>query len=267
MAMLKQIIESKLRDIEDRQARRPMEAIRALAEMQARPQPVLNTVTGGQKVLIIGQVRQSLSDTGALTDAYDPVSLGLWLVQAGAEAIALFTDDIVYEHGLDDLTLLTRAISVPGIVQDYVLNEYHLVEARAAGASGLFLSTAVLPPKEVRNLISAATRNRMTAIVEVHNEEQLKVALAYSPHVIGIGNRDPENHTLDLENVHRLRRFIPSHIRVMPTGALQTWQDVAVVANLRVDAVLVGKELISSPADGAKLRDALNRSNETMNSL
>jgi indole-3-glycerol phosphate synthase len=217
-----------------RKAKTPIEAIRALASMQKRPHPVLGTVTNGAQTVLIGQVCHQPS-----SGAYDPVSSALRMLRAGFDALALFTDETVYEGGLNDLTLVSRAVNAPVISQDYVVDEYQVVEARAAGASGLTIYASILDGAAQRLLVSATQRNRMTAIVQVGNEGELTSALAISPQVIALHTGDH----LNVDVIKRLREQIPLHIRTFISHPLSTMEEVQAMSNLRADAVLISGAL------------------------
>jgi indole-3-glycerol phosphate synthase len=252
---LETIIAAKRQALQQRKAKTPIDAVRALASMQRRPQPVLNTI--GEQVTLIGQVRHTVSRTGSLLETYDPVSMALRYVRGQVGAISLFTDSAVYPRGLDDLTLMTRAVNVPAISQDYVLDEYHLVETRAAGASAVVLSSDVLDKHALRTLVSAAARNRMTSIVQVQNEEQLQYAQSLSPQVIGLGSGDECN--LDLNTLHHLRAMIAPGVRVMIMCCLESLHDVELGLKVGVDAVMVSTQLFANDNTMNQLHEMLNR--------
>ncbi len=255
---LETIIAAKRQALQQRKAKTPIDAVRALASMQRRPQPILNTV--GEHVTLIGQVKHTVSRTGSLLETYDPVSMALRFMRGGVDAISLFTDATTYPRGLDDLTLVTRAVSVPAISQDYVLDEYHVVETRAAGASALVLSSDVLDKHALRTLVSATARNRMTSIVQVQNEDQLAYALSLSPHVIGLGSPDECN--LDMNALKHLHALVPPSMHVMITCCLESLRDVELALKIGVDALIVSAMLFTNENTLNKLQGMLNRSTE-----
>jgi indole-3-glycerol phosphate synthase len=252
---LETIVAAKRHTLKQRRAKTPIEAVRALASMQSRPNPILSTVPGpNDPIIIIGQVKHNLAQDGSVI--YDPVGAALRYRSLGVDAVSLFTDEIIYENGVNDLMFVSRAVDIPVICQDYILDEYEVIEARAAGASALILSAAILDPVTLRRLISDTQRNRMTAIVEVHTVRQLERALTLSPHVIGISSDDPftPQIELDLELTRRMRMMIPRHIRVMVLDNLSTMEHVRIVAELGVDAMMVDEHLIDVAQDAAQLR-------------
>lgn len=251
------IIAAKRYYLKQRKNKTPLEAVRALASMQRRARPILSTVSGvDEPLVIIGQIRHDLGING--TGIYDPVGAALRYGLRGVDAVALFTDQILYENGLDDLMFVANASDRPVISQDYILDEYEIVEARAAGASALLLSSAILDNDTLRKMISDTQRNLMTAVVQVHNLEELEFAISLSPHVISISTDNPftPEIELDLSMTRRMRDMVPGHTRVMISENLKTLDDLKAVASLDVDAVMVSDHLLDRiGADG--LRDTL----------
>lgn len=238
------ILAAKRRYLVERKSKTPIEAVRALASMQKRPLPVLSTVAHDAPIMVIGQIKYTTPQIDALNWMYDPVANALRYAAAGVDAVALLTDEMLYTRGLDDLVLVSRAVNLPVISQDYILDEYQVVEARAAGASALVLYASVLEPGALRALMSATHRNRMTAIIEVRTPEELEYALTLSPNVIGLNCREPHTHQLNLDDVYRLRHQVPAHVRVMMTTGLKTLDEVRAVLAVGVHALLVRDHIL-----------------------
>ena len=257
---LNTIIATKRYYLAQRKTKTPLEAVRALASMQKRPSPILSTVAADDEpVVIIGQVKHNLAVNGNVV--YDPVGTALRYIHKGVDAVALFTDQIIYEDGLDDLMFVASAIDKPVICQDYILDEYEIIEARAAGSSALLLSAAILDNDTLRRMISDTQRNLMTAIVQVHNFDELRHAITLSPHVISISTDNPftPEIELDLEMTQRMRDLVPSHIRVMISENLKTMRDVNTLAQLDVDAIMVSEALIDAAGTAENLAHYFDR--------
>ncbi|MBL8163880.1 MAG: hypothetical protein JNJ61_17970 [Anaerolineae bacterium] len=248
------ILAAKRQALNERKSKTPIEAVRALASMQKRPLPFLSAIAEDDAVTLVGQVRYG---EGVL--AYDPVTTALDQARAGANAIALFTDESLYAGGLDDLVLVSRAVSVPVVSQDYFFDEYQIVEARAAGASALVLRASLLEQSKLRALVSATQRNRMTAIVEVRTPAELNYALSLSPYVIGICPQDFRSEN-PLAPEWLIRPLIPHNIRVMVTEGLHSLEAVQTAVQIGADAVLVDAALLEDPGDAAELQNILRRS-------
>ncbi len=251
------IVAAKKQYVLERKAQTPIEAVRALASMQKRPLPILNTIPESDQVpiLLIGQIKR-LAEVGNLIDLPKTARR---LAQAGADALALFTDDSLYQGGLDDLVMLGREAHVPVISQDYVVDEYQVVEARAAGASALWLRSSILDHAQLRTLVSATQRNRMTAIVEVFSRAELEYAASLSPYVIALNRSDPRTQTNGPDSIQALRALIPSSSRVILSDSLTSMEAVQEAVQLDVHAVIVEEHLLVDPAYQPALNSLLRR--------
>lgn len=239
----------------ERKSQTPIEAVRALASMQKRPLPVLTTVEPDAlaPVLLIAQVR-------AIDDGVEIESLAQNLAAAGADALSLFTDEGLQPHGLDDLVTLTRTVNLPIISQDVYVDEYQIVEARAAGASALVLRASTMEKEVLRTLVSTTQRNRMTAIVEVNNLEEVAYAQNLSPYVIAISQIDAWTGEASRIPAAELRAAITGATRVILAESLSTLADVEAAIDLQVDAVIVEADFLLNPLYRADLHQLLRRS-------
>lgn len=244
------ILTAKTRSLAHRQTKTPQLAVIDLARLARRPIPVLNIVTEHEPALLIGQITH--------TETYDPVAAALRFVRDGVDALAMFTDQRIYSQGLDDMLLVSRGMKCPLICQDYILNEYHVAEARAAGASALVLYASLLERPALRRVVSTTQRWRMTSIVQVSSMDELLYAATLSPHVIAVGTEPVFDRARDLPLLQALCPAIPFNTRVMPLGCLQTLDDVAAVARLKVDAVIVDEKLLKPAHHYDILRDLLD---------
>lgn len=242
------VLAAKRQALAARKAKVPIEAIRALASLQKRPLPVLSTVTGGVVTTIIGQICR-----GSAGSAYDPVASALRLLRAGVDTLALFTDDQVYDRGLNDFALVARAVSAPLISQDYIFDEYQVVELRAAGAAGLVLYADLLDPGCLRALVSATQRNRMTAIVQASSAEQLAQVVPISPQAVAVAVNG-----MELPALSQLRHSIPPHIHVVIAESLLDFDDTNAAARLRPDAVFASPGVLDRADAVERLRQLLN---------
>ena len=242
---LEHLLEIKQHWIDERKAKTPLDAVRAIASLQRRPEPLLCTV-GGSSVTFLGVIGH------AGKPGYDPVALALRFKRFGIDGFSLQTDAVVnsqpYTDGVEDLALVTRAVRAPVVWQDYVIDEYQVIEARAAGASAVTLSARHLDSSALRTLISATQRNRMAAVVNVSDLHEMTTALAFSPQVITIGSRRTDG-TLNLALLEQLRAQVPSHIRVAIAPAIRTLDEARSLAALQPDAVMIAASWISQ-SDG-----------------
>jgi indole-3-glycerol phosphate synthase len=251
----KTIAIAKMRFLESRQEKVPIEAVVALAAMKTkrhRPHNILNIASEGDAVTLIGQIRQG--------EVYDPVSKALSYLRDGVDAVSLFTDDRIYSKGMDDLLLVSLGVpNSPVIYQDYILNEYHVTEARAAGAAAIVVYSSILDRRALRQVVSLAQRWQMTSIVQVSDIDELDYATSLSPHVIGFGVDRKFIPERDFAIIEDLASFIPYNMRRMSLGCLQILDEVATAVELGMNAVIVDDALIKRPESAADLNAILGR--------
>lgn len=244
---LESIINAKRQRLQHRQEKTPMSAVVALAGMQAMPQPFLNIVTSGKHVTLIGQIIHQ--------EAYDPVATALNYVRNGVDAITLFTDERVYTKGMEDLLLVARgARRCPVIAQDYILSEYHLLETRSVGASGVVVYASVLDRGEVRRVISLAQRSQMTTIVQVDGLQDIDVVMELSPHVVAVGNQPHFDIEHDMPILQDLREALPYFTKLMPLGAVDTLAEANTLIEQGVDAITISEAMLKNKAEFDQLR-------------
>jgi indole-3-glycerol phosphate synthase len=239
------VLKAKQQHLQMRERRSPWSAVVALASMQAHPRDIMNYVDN--HVAIIGQVRRT-------APIYDPVAAAMDMIDAGADAIAFYTDHTVYASDLEDMWLLSRACKdVPILYQNYVLNIYHVAAARAANASAIWLDSAIQTTAGLRTNATTAQRFRFTVFISVHNNEELETALALSPHVICIGSPDQENLAESAQWLQKVRARVPRYIKLMLGQSLRTLDEVALALEAGVRGMVVDAELLR-PETAATLR-------------
>lgn len=242
-----EIIAAKQDRVAQRKVETPLDAMRALAGMQKRPEPLLSTVTNDSRVMLFGQIRYG-------SPAYDPVAQALRYTRMGIDGIALFTDSTIYTGGINDLALITRAVTTPVLLQNFILDEYQVVEARAAGAAALTLVAKLVERSVLRMLVSTTQRNRMSASVRVKDADELAYALDLCPAVIELGGRSPETDDLELDRITALREQIGNASRVLIYDRLRSFGEVDAIAKLKPNAVLIHDSLLAENDAVARLR-------------
>lgn len=235
------------RVVEQRKEEVPLAGMRALASMQRKPYDLSSTIKNDPGISLIAQVKRTSPDMETPIQNYDPVILAKRFEMSGVTALAVATNQKYYRGGIDDLTLVTQNVGIPVIRDDFVYDEYQIVEARAAGADAVLLIAALLDSHRLWNLISITQRNRMTAVVQVQSEEEVRDVIAFEPRVIVISNRDMRTFEADLNTTHRLRDLIPPHIVALSMGWLRTAQDVEYVVQAGIDGIVVGQALLTAP--------------------
>ena len=235
-------------DIEQRKRQVSPEAMRELA--WDGPVPTnLAAALRQDTVQVIAEVKRASPSKGRFPVEIDPPLVASQYAAGSAAGISCLTDGPFFQGSLDDLRAVTRVMQSLGrpigvLRKDFTVDSYQIDEARAAGASAILLIVACLTDHDLHRLHAYAQDLGMTVIVEVHEDEELKRALAVEAQVVGINNRNLKSLKVDLEVTQRLAPQIPSGVVVIGESGIFARPDVETMAKSGVDAILVGESLI-----------------------
>jgi indole-3-glycerol phosphate synthase len=187
------------------------------------------------------------------------VSLARQYADAGASAISVLTDEEHFQGSLADLRAIRDALPAgpPLLRKDFLFDEYQVFEARANGADALLLIAASLETKALAELIALTAGAGMTALVEVHDADEVERALQAGAEVIGINNRDLKTFEVDLATTEKLRPLLPPEKTVVAESGIFTPGDMRRLEACGVQAVLIGEALVTAASPGAKVRELL----------
>ena len=223
----------------------PLADLRALATVAPPP---LDFYAALKKpgVSLIAECKKASPSKGLMVPNYDPVKLATAYAKAGASAISVLTDGRHFQGSLADLRDVKEAVKVPVLRKDFIFHPYQIYEARAAGADALLLITAVLSDGDLKELLALTHRLGMNALIEVHSAEELARVLPLQPRIVGVNNRNLQTFEVDFANTARLREQISPEVVVVGESGLKTAADVQAMAQIGVDAILVGETLVKS---------------------
>ncbi|HMM48943.1 MAG TPA: indole-3-glycerol-phosphate synthase, partial [Miltoncostaeaceae bacterium] len=174
--------------------------------------------------------------------------------RAGARASSVLAEPHWFGGSLNDLVEARAACDLPLLRKDFLVDEYQLLEARVAGADATLLIVAALEPARLADLIAVASDLGMDALVEVHDEQEVEVAVEAGAEGIGINNRNLHSLEVNLETTYRLLADVPAGTVVVAESGISTRADVRDLEEAGVDAILVGEALMSAddPQEAAR---------------
>lgn len=246
--------------VAQRQREVPISGLRALNSIQKRPLDLTSALRHREGVSLIVEIkRQSHHGKLLVEGRYEPDEIARFFAEMGVQAVAVATNPRYHLGELHHLTYVSQAVNIPVLRQDFVFDRYQVYEARAAGADGVILIAALLGEYRLWDLVSFTQRMSMTAIVQVETEEELERALQADPRIIGISNVDWRTLAIDLSKTTRLARLIPDHISVVSMGGVRTADDVALMAEAGVDAIMVGEAIMSAPNPEAAIHELFSQ--------
>jgi len=213
---------------------------------------------GGERVRLIAEIKRASPSKGSLSHDAAPAELAPIYEANGAAAISVLTERHYFHGDLDDLRAAREAAGLPVLRKDFIIDEWQIEETvRKGPADAILLIAAVLDARNLKILCERADDMGMSSLVEVHDEEDLNLALESDVRIIGINNRDLGTFEIDLHTTERLRPRIPRGIAVVAESGIASRDDVRMMEDQGVDAVLVGEALMSSGDPGAEIRALL----------
>jgi indole-3-glycerol phosphate synthase len=248
MPVLREILESTRERVRRLQPRRG-ELERAAAD--AGPVPSWRGAFVPGTVGVIAEVKRRSPSAGDIAPGLDPGALARSYAAGGAAAVSVLTEGPHFGGSLEDLAAVRRAVALPVLRKDFIIDPVQVLESRAAGASAVLLIVRALDAARLRSLGALARDVGLARLVEVHDRAELELAVAVGPEAIGVNSRDLDTFRVTLEAAAPLLAEIPDGVLAVAESGVATRQDVEAVAAYGADAVLVGTALAGAPDPAA----------------
>jgi len=220
----------------------------------AKPAPPFGPSIAGGSVGVIAEIKRRSPSAGDIRADLDPVRHATAYQAGGAVAVSVLTEEAHFGGSLQDLVDVTRAISIPALRKDFIVDELQLFEARAGGASLVLLIVRALTDEELKRLAAAARGLGLATLVEAHNRQELDRALAVSPTAVGVNNRDLGTFVTDLKVAEALIPAVPKGILAVTESGIEERGAVERAAAAGADLVLVGEAVARADDPAAAVR-------------
>lgn len=262
MSILSRILDRKREELAVAKAERPVGKLVAAASVAAPARGLERALRRpvGAPVRAIAEIKRASPSAGPIRPGADPAAIAREYASAGAAAISVLTDRDFFDGDLGFLGAVRAADgldAVPLLRKDFLIDDYQVVEARAAGADAVLLIVAALDDGALRELHAAARQLGMDALVEVHDEREAERAVAAGATLIGVNHRDLATFAMDMELTARLAGRVPPGTVLVGESGIKTRDDVVRLGAAGAHAVLVGETLMRAPSPGAALRELL----------
>jgi len=206
---------------------------------------------------IIAELKKASPSRGVIRADYSPASLAQSLEAAGAAALSVLTEEDFFSGSLADLKAARRAVQIPILRKDFIIDPWQVWEARAAGADSFLLITAILTDDLLRELLELGRSLHMEPLVEVHSRDEVDRAIAAGSRIIGVNNRDLRNLDVRLETSLDLIEAIPEGCVTVSESGLRTHDDLVRLRGAGFDAFLIGEHLMKEADPCVPLRELL----------
>ncbi len=257
MSRLDEILAHKREELADAKRKRPLARLEQSLKNRAPPRGFRRAIHRMGSLSLIAEIKRASPSAGPIRPDASAPEIAKLYADAGAQAISVLTDAKFFSGRLQDLAAVREKVTLPVLRKDFLLEEYQVVEAAAAGADAVLLIAAALRPPELKRLLRAAGDLSLDALVEVHDERELGEALEAGAEIVGINNRDLATFQVDLGTTGRLAERVPKDRTVVSESGIRSRADVEKVQGWGAHAILVGEELMSAPDPGARIRELM----------
>jgi indole-3-glycerol phosphate synthase len=266
--LLETIVAATRRIVEVRQVAEPMTALADRASlMPSRSGRFLGALSGLEGLNIIAECKRRSPSRGVLCADYDPVAIAKAYADGGAAAISVLTEPTFFDGALDHLAAVRDAVDVPLLRKDFIVSEYQLLEAKAAGADAVLLIVAALRPAELKVLHDHATRYGLDALIEVHDARELAIAVDAGARIIGVNNRNLRTLQVEGHASAALVADMPSDIVAVSESGLKDAADLERLRALGYRAFLIGERLMTAHDPGKALAGLLQGHGTTKDTI
>lgn len=205
----------------------------------------------------ICEVKKASPSKGLIAPDFPYLDIAKEYEQAGASAISCLTEPFYFQGADRYLQEISQAVNIPVLRKDFTVDEYMLYQAKAFGASAVLLICAILDNSQLKAFGELAQELGLDALVEAHDQWEVDRALNLGAKIVGVNNRNLHDFTVDMGNSIRLRNMAPADTVFVSESGIKTAEDIRILYENKVDAVLIGETLMRSPDEKAAL-GALN---------
>ncbi len=260
--ILERIVETKRAEIAQAKRARPPAELEAAMHRAPPPRDFYGRVTAaGGGIRLIAEIKKASPSAGLIRPDFDAVAIARTYQRCGAAALSVLTDRTYFRGELSFIEAVKEAVSLPVLRKDFIIDEYQVLESRAAGADAILLIESILSDEQVQAYSDLAGELQMASLVEVHDAGELGNVrhLIGSPRrtLLGINNRDLRTQTVDLSTTGRLAAELGPGVPFVSESGIKTAADVQELRSAGATALLIGETLMRAADIEAKVRELM----------
>jgi indole-3-glycerol phosphate synthase len=255
VSVLDRILEQTRDEVERRRESVSQSDLERTVSALEEPRPFAEALTRPAGISLIAEHKRRSPSAGEIRAGATVEAVVQAYERGCAAAVSILTEPFHFGGSLDDLRAARAAIDLPILRKDFIVDPYQVYEAAAAGADAILLIVAALHPEDLRILHREARALDLDVLVEVHDEEELDVALDIEADVVGINNRDLTDFSVDLERTFELLSDVPAGKTVVSESGITRREQLDELERVGVDAVLVGETLMRAEDPEAACRE------------
>lgn len=206
-------------------------------------------------IAFICECKKASPSKGIIAENFPYLQIAKDYEFAGADCISVLTESKWFLGKDEYLKEIAENVSIPCLRKDFTVDEYMIYEAKILGAKAVLLICAILMPEQITEYLKICDLLGISALVEAHNEAEVKTAVSCGARIIGVNNRDLRDFTVNTDNSRKMRELIPDNARFVSESGIKTADDIELLRSIGANAVLIGETLMKAENKSAKLRE------------
>jgi len=253
MSVLERIVDDTREEVDRRRSAVPLSELEAAIAARPEGRPFTEAL-GRPGISLIAEHKRRSPSAGEIRAGASVSDIVKAYERGGATALSILTEPFHFGGGLEDLREARAATSLPVLRKDFIVDPYQLYEAAAAGSDAILLIVAALEADDLATLLGEARALDLDALVEIHDERELDIALEVDADVVGINNRDLSDFSVDIERTYELLSDVPAGKTVVSESGFSTREQLDELERVGIDAVLIGETLMRAEDVEAAVR-------------
>lgn len=252
--ILESIVQSTHNRVALKKALKPLTQIRKEAfRLNVHTQFPFEAALAQEGINFIGELKKASPSQGIIASDYPYLQIAQEYEQAGAAAISVLTEPIFFLGDDQHLVNVQKTVSIPVLRKDFTIDEYQIYEAKVLGACAVLLIVSLLDSSAIQDYLALCNELGLSALVEVHDHQEIDAALKAGTRIIGVNNRNLRDFSVNINNSLRLRKLVPDRILFVAESGIKTTADVTQLRQAGVNGVLIGETLMRSSDKGKLL--------------
>ncbi len=257
--ILADIIANKKEELADTKRHMPFHDVKSRASSAEPTRGFSKALSAGTGLRLIAEVKKASPSQGVIRQDFDPIGIAQIYEESGASCLSVLTEKKFFQGDLGHLAMIRKAVNLPLLRKDFIIDEYQIHESRVAGADAILLIAACLDTNQIQDYIGIASGIGLDVLVESHTYQELDRSLIAGALLVGINNRDLTTFTVSLQTTLDLLENIPDDRTVVSESGIKTRDDVVRLHQAGVDAILVGESLMREKDIGRKVKELIGK--------
>ncbi|HEY6011450.1 MAG TPA: indole-3-glycerol phosphate synthase TrpC [Nitrospirota bacterium] len=257
--ILDEIVSYKKEELLETKRRIPLSELKSRVSNAGPTRGFRKALETGEGIKLIAEVKKASPSKGVIRADFDPVKIAGTYEESGASCLSVLTEQKFFQGSLEYLGNIREKVGLPLLRKDFIIDEYQIHEARAAGADAILLIAACLEKEQMADYLGIAEQIGLDVLVESHTYPELDRSLLAGAKLVGINNRDLSTFVVNLQTTIDLLRDIPDDRIVVSESGIKTRDDVNRLQKAGVDAILVGESLMREKDIGKKVKELMGK--------